>query len=165
MPVSARTTDRFMSIAIYIGIGVFILWVGSKLINYCLEVRFYKDFLLEWEVSAQSFKSDGGIWPQFSEGDRVGYMEHLTQRMSKKGMSLPASNAKRPFIYHINRLGHPKEEIFLLCLSHKIILSGISEKTLMRIDKWIDGKVDSENGLFTGIHCNDGVTYVGEMRL
>ncbi len=165
MPVSARTTDRLMSIAIYIGIGVFVSWVGGKFINYSLEVRFYKDFLSEWEISAQNFKSDGGIWPQFSEGDRVGYMEHLTQRMSEKGMSLPASNAKRPFIYYINRLGYPKEEIFLLCFSHKIVLRGISKKTLMRIDKWVDGKADSENGSFTGMRFDDGVTYVGEMRL
>ncbi len=165
MPVSARTTDRLMSIAIYIGIGVFVLWVGSKFINYCLEVRFYKDFLLKWEVSAQKFKSDGGIWPQFSERDRVGYMERLTRKMSKKGMSLPPSNAKQPFIYHVNRLGYPEEEIFLLCFSHKIVLRGISEKTLIRTDKWVDGKADSENGLFTGMHCDDGVTYVGEMRL
>lgn len=165
MPVSARTTDRLMSIAIYIGIGVFVLWVGSKFINYCLEVRFYKDFLSKWEVSAQKFKSDGGLWPQFSERDRVGYMERLTQRMSQRGMSLPASNAKQPFIYHVNRLGYPKEEIFLLCFSHKIVLREISEKTLIRIDKWVDGKADRENGLFTGMHCDDGVTYVGEMRL
>jgi len=165
MPLSGRATDRLASIAIYVWIAIVVLWAGTTLINHSLETKFYKDFLLEWEVALQRYKSEGGRWPEFSGDNQVLYMDRLTQWMANKGMSPPLSNTERDYVYRLKRLGWPHERIFFLCFSHGMLLYGISEKTFRKLDRWIDGEADETKGLFTGRRGKDGIAYVGALQL
>lgn len=165
MPVQGRTVDRLTSIAIYVGLAILVLWAGVKLISHSLETKFYKDFLLKWELSVQRHNREGGPWPHFSGDNHVQYMDRLIQLMRDNGASPPKSNTKRAYVYRLNRLGSPEEDLFLLCFSNRIVIYGMSEKTFVKMDKFIDGRADHEGGRFAGRSSKDGATYVGVLQL
>ncbi len=165
MAVSGRAIDRLVSIAIYAGFGCLSLWAGIALINHSLGARLYKDFLLGWEVAAVTYTEQGGVWPPFSGGNHVEYMEQVTRLFCSRGLSLPESNTGRPYLYRFDKIGAPEEDIFLLCFSQRIILYGLSSNTFTLLDSYIDGKDDPEEGRFQGRLSRDGISYTGVWQL
>jgi len=165
MPVSGRTVDRLSSTVLFAGFGVLTLWAGISLINFSLETKFHKDFLMRWELTLQRYNKEGGRWPHFSGANHVAYMDHLTQCMANEGTPPPSSNTPRAYMYRLKRWGWQEEHIFLLCFSNRMVLYGISEKTLMQMDQWVDGKTPKERRRFTGKRSRDGVSYVGVLQL
>lgn len=165
MPVSGRAVDRLASMVIYAGFGALTLWAGIRLINASLETRLHKDFLLKWEVALQRFNQEGGRWPEFSGANHVAYMDRLTEFMGNEGMPPPLSNTGRAYVYRLKRWGWPEEDIFLLCFSNRMILYGISEKTFMKMDQWMDGNAEKEKGRLIGKPSQDGMSYVGMVKL
>ncbi len=165
MILSGSDVNRIVSIILYVCAICLTLWGGAKLVNYSLDSRFYKDFLLPWEVSFRRFSTGDEIWPVFSGGNHVEYMENLSVAMGKNGMSLPSSNTNYFNIYHIDKMWQDRQELFLLCLSDRIIIYGLSRKTFERIDAFIDGKLDKENGTFLGYQGKDRKKYIGLWRL
>jgi hypothetical protein len=165
MPVSGRTVDRLASTVLYAGFGVFTLWAGVSLINFSLETKLHKDFLMKWEGALQRFNKESGQWPHFSGANHVTYMDHLMQFMANKGTPPPSSNTRRAYVYRLKRWGWPEERIFLLCFSNRMVIYGISEKTFMKMDQWMGGKASEERRLFTGKRSRDGGSYVGVFQL
>jgi hypothetical protein len=168
MDISGKAADRLVSIVIYVGFGGLALWAGTALINHSLDLKFYKDFVLKWEVALCAYSQKGGPWPHFSGGNHVQYMDQLSSLMSNIALSpplAPASNTNRPYVYRLDKIGYPQEDIFLLCFSHKIILYGVSAETFARLDSRVDGKIDTENGLLTARPGKDGHTYVGQWQI
>ena len=161
MAISGKATDRLTSMIIYVALGGLALWAGTKLINNSLDSKFHKDFLLKWEEVLRTFNQQGGTWPRFSGGNHIQYMEKLIRLMQSKGLQTPDSNAGHPYVYLLDRIGDPDEEIFLLCFPQRIILYGISAETFARLDKSIDGKIDPERGVFKGRRSKDDRTYIG----
>ena len=161
MAFSGKTTERLASIVIYAVLGGMALWAGSALINFSLESKFHKDFLLKWEVVLRTYNQQSGTWPRFSGGNHIQYMEKLILLMQSRGLPPPDSNAGRPYVYQLDRIGDPEEQIFLLCFPQKIILYGISAETFARLDASIDGKTGPKRGMFKGRQSRDGRTYVG----
>lgn len=166
MALSGKTAERFVVFILYAGIFAFISWSGIKLINYSLESKYYNDFLLKWEVCLRTFDARGEIWPHFDGGNHLEYMENLVRMIQKSNISLPVSNTKHPYVRRINKIGwHKEEDTFLLCFSNRIIIYGISKKTLNRIDAYIDTSGNPEQGRFTGYISKDGKSYIGLWRL
>jgi hypothetical protein len=165
MPVSGRGVDRLASMVLYAGFGVLTLWAGIRLINFSLENKLYKDFLLEWEVAVQRFNKEGGHWPHFSGVNHVAYMDRLIQFMGNEGTPPPLSNTRRAYVYRLKRWGWPEEDIFLLCFSNRMVLYGMSEKTFMKMDKLMDGKAEKEKGRLIGKRSQEGMGYVGVFQL
>lgn len=165
MPVSGRAVDRLASMVIYAGFGVLTLWAGIGLINASLETQLHKDFLLKWEVALQRFNQEDGRWPQFSGANHVAYMDRLIEFMGNKGTPPPLSNTRRAYVYRLKRWGWPGEDIFLLCFSNRMILYGISEKTFMKMDKLMDRNAEKEKGRLIGKPSQDGMSYVGMVKL
>jgi len=166
MTLSAKVSDRLCGWAIYIGVGLVVLWSGIQLINYALEVKFYKDYLLKWEVLLEKHKSEDSAWPVFSASDPSNYMDRLVKKLRGNGASVPRSNTYCPYAYRLNRWGCARETIVLLCLPSKIILNGMSERTFVRLDQWIDGKADGQSGAFIWKRGDDpSALPVGELRL
>lgn len=165
MPVSGRTVDRLSSTVLLAGFGLLTLWTGLSLMNAFLETKFYKDFLMRWELASQRYNKEGGQWPHFSDSNHVAYMDHLMQSMANEGTPPPASNTQRAYVYRLKRWGWPEERIFLLCFSNRMVLYGLSEKTFMKMDQWMDGKMPKQQGRFTGERSRDGVSYIGVFQL
>lgn len=165
MPLSGKAVDKLVFVVLYIGLIALTLWGGSRIINYSMGSKFYKDFLLKWEVSLRSYSAKNGIWPHFSGDNHVEYMDNLAQLMGRGDISLPQSNTKRSYVYRIKRIGREEEDIFLLCFSNRIILYGISRDTFTRTDRFIDGEPGKDKGSFVGRLSKDGRTYIGMWRL
>ncbi len=160
-----RVTDRLTSAVLYTGVVILIIWPGTALVNFSLDSKFYRDFLTRWEVALISNRHEGGEWPLFSGGSHVRYMEQLSRMMCSRGFPPPESNTARSYIYRLDKIGEPGEDIFLLCFSQKIILYGIPSRTFARIDAYIDGTVDSKTGAFTGQQSKDGFTFIGQWMI
>jgi hypothetical protein len=165
MAVSGRTADRLASVLIYVAAGCLAIWAGTALMNHSLDSKFYKDFLLRWELAVSTCNSQGVPWPRFSEGKHVRYMEEVIRMMRSRSLSPPDSNTKQSYIYQLDRIGASEEDIFLLCFPNRIILYGISEKTFRFLDARIDGKTDPEKGMFVGRRGKDDNTYIGLWKL
>lgn len=165
MVFSPRKADRLMSFVVYLVFAGLALWAGTKLINHSLNTRFYEDFLLGWETAIRTYNEQGGRWPEFTGSNHVAYMANLVDRMRGRDTSLPPSNTRKPFVYRLDRLGDPEENIFFLCFPGKMVLYSMSSKTYSYLDERIDGSVDEEKGHFRGRKSKDGSSYIGQVLL
>jgi len=162
---TGKNVDKLLSTLIYIALLGLVIWGGVRIINYSLESRFYNDFLLKWDVAVTSYSVKRGQWPQFSGSNHIEYMDNLVAAMTVSSVVTPVSNTKRPYVYNLKKIGPSEERIFVLCFSDRIILYGISERTFMRIDAFIDGTSDEKTGRFIGRPSTDGRTFIGLWRL
>lgn len=162
---TGKNVDKLLSTLIYIALLGLVIWGGIRIINYSLESIFYKDFLLQWDVAITSYSLKRGLRPQFSGSNHIEYMDSFVEAMTMSGVVIPVSNTKRPYVYMLKRIGPPEEKIFVLCFPDRIILYGISERTFMRIDTFIDGTSDKKTGRFIGRPSTDGKTFIGIWRL
>ena len=165
MALSGKAVDKLLFVALYGGLIALVVWGGSRLINYSLDSKFYKDFLLQWETSLRSYAVKSGIWPHFSGSNHLEYMNNLSRLIERADISLPKSNTGRSYIYRIKKIGKEQNNIFILCFFNRIILYGISKDTFTRIDRFVDGELSKEKGFFTGYLSKDESTYVGLWRL
>ncbi len=150
MPISSRSAERLGSAFTYLVAAGLSIFGGIALINNSLETKFYKDYLLKWQVSTQAFFEKGGRWPSFTGNNHGEYMDQLVEEMQKHGIEPPRSNTARPYAYRLDRIGQEKEEIFVLCLPERMVVFGMSEKTFERIDRYVDGVADLDKGRFRG---------------
>ena len=166
MAISGKAADKIIFAALYAGIFAITFWGGVRIINYSLESKFYRDFLLKWEVSIRAFSVEKSMWPHFTGGNHMEYMGDLVSKMRSRNIFPPASNTNYPYIYRINKVFFQnKENTFILCLPGRIIIYGVSIKTFKRLDSYVDGIFDPGRGRLTGIFSKDGKTYIGQWRL
>jgi len=165
MILTGKNVDKLLSTLLYIVLVGLVAWGGIRIINYSLETRFYNDFLMKWDVAIISWSAKKGVWPHFSGGNHIEYMDNLVSTMSLNSVKPPRSNTKRSYVYRLKKIGPPAEDVFLLCFPDKIILYGISSDTFIRIDTFIDGKHNENAGRFTGRPGRNGKTFIGLWRL
>lgn len=162
---TGKNVDKLLSTLIYIALLGLVIWGGVRIINYALESKLYKDFLLKWDVAVTSYSVKRGQWPEFSGSNHIEYMDNLVTAMTMSSVVTPVSNTKRSYVYSLKRIASPEEKIFVLCFPDRIILYGISERTFMRIDAFIDGTSDEKTGRFIGRPGTDGRTFIALWRL
>ena len=165
MVLTGKFTDKILSVMFYASIMLFTVWAGLYLVDYSLDTRFYKEFLLKWEVTARGWRTEKNIWPLFEDDRHLEYMDELVGVMIGAGYSPPASNTSRPYIYRVKKTVGPVHLAFLLCFPDQIILYGLPEQTFNRLDRFIDGRQDSNNGLFTGYADKAHNTFIGLLSL
>lgn len=165
MAFTAKGSDRLSFGALYVLVALITLWGGFRLVNHSFEVRFLKDYLLQWETRLNAFAANQGVWPVFDGSNHGQYMARLSQKMSLAGISLPHSNSGAPYRYRVERFGGPAEDVFLLCLHDRLILFGLSEKTIRKLDQSIDGHSDLTLGKVSGRKGKSGENYIGQVRL
>lgn len=130
-----------------------------------MEVRFFKDYLLQWEVGLRAYGSEQGRWPAFSGNNHVDYMDALVIQMRHAGISLPKSNTTSAYRYRMDRFNADDEDIFLLCFHDRIILFGVSDQTLVRLEKTIDGNSNIHGGRISGQPGKNSQSYIGIWQL
>jgi len=162
---TGKNVDKVLSTLIYIALLGLVIWGGIRIVNFALESRFYKDFLLKWDVAITSYSVKRGQWPQFSGSNHIEYMDNVVSAMTMSSIVTPVSNTKRSYVYSLKKIGPPEENIFVLCFPDRIILYGISERTFMRLDTFIDGTSDKKTGRFIGRPSADGMMFIGLWRL
>jgi hypothetical protein len=165
MAFSSRKTDRLVSFIVYSMFAGVAAWTGIRLINHSLTMGFYKDFFLEWETAIRCYDEHAGRWPHFTGNNHAQYMEQLVRLMREGDAAPPTSNEQEPFLYRLNRLGDPAEDIFVLCFSGKMVLYGISARTFSYLDRRIDGRVDAQRGRCRARKSKDGFSYIGQVLL
>jgi len=165
MIISGKAADKLVFAVLYVVFIVLIIWGGVKVINYSLDSRFYKDFLLPWEVSMKSYSVKERVLPYFSGGNHREYMDNLVKLMRACDISPPLPDTGYAYIYLMEKIGRERARIFLLCLNNRIIIYGMHKDTFERVDTFIDGKMNSKRGSFTGHHVKNGKTYTGLWRL
>ena len=126
---SAKASDRITALALYLGLLALTVWIGIRWVNGALESKFYKAYLVKWEISLKGYTAQGGMLPRFSGSNHVVYMDALVQGMEAVGIDPPSSNTPRAYIYRIDHLLAPGEELFLLCFATRIVIYGLSQTT------------------------------------
>lgn len=155
-----RSVDRNASRLLYVGLCIVVLWSGSALINYSMLIKLYKDYLMKWQVAAQTYAESGLEWPVFNGANHSEYMGALVGRMRKAGIEVPRSNTAVPYTYVLDRLWGRDERIFVLVLPEKTVIYGLSMRTFERMDVYVDGKVDMGRGRLIGTVGKDGQSIV-----
>jgi len=163
--LSERVTDRFLSIGLYALVAIGMVWLGSRMINYALDAKFYSDCLSGWEVALIKYRHQSGSYPEFRGGNHIQYMEKLVQAMTHSMAPPPTSNTDQPFVYSIDKIGRKVQKVFILALSDRMVIYNLPLETIRMLDKVIDGQHDFAVGHFTGRKSNDSVTYIGIWKL
>ncbi len=165
MAPSPFASDRISFGIVYAMVAVITLWAGCRLINHGLESRFLKDYLLQWEVSIRAFSAQQGQWPQFTGSNHVAYMNRLMSAMKTAGVQLPKSNTDVTYRYQLAPIGAEDEDIFVLCLHNRLVLYGLSTKSLTRLDRCVDRHKDLKRGRVSGYPGKTAKTQIGMWRL
>lgn len=158
-----RTIDRLLSFFMYLVLAVIVVAAGSKLVNYGLDIKFYHHFMKKWGTALQTFSAQSGQFPTGADVDKEHYMEHLVQRMVKKGVAIPESNTGSPYVYDMNymNLFDDRTRVFIVGKEKTIVLHNLSLAGFERLDKIIDGRHDMSAGNLTGKAGNDEHRTVG----
>lgn len=165
MALSGKSTDKLVFALLYACVIALASWGGIRLINYSLDSKFYRDFLLKWDISIRNYSREIGDWPIFTGSNHLKYMEKLTKALKGSSFPAPKSNTNRSFIYRMNKIGSTDEQLFLLCFANRIIVYGMSKETFERVDNFVDGKISAEKGFFSGYPSKDKKTYIGLLKL
>ena len=165
MAISPIATDRFTFGILYTMVAVILIWTGFPLLNQGLASRFFKDYLLQWEVSIRAHSAQQGRWPVFSGSNHVSYMDSVVRNMAGDGVPLPNSNTNVTYRYHIDKFGSGDEDIFILCFHDRLMLYGLSDNSLNRLDKTIDNHQDLMHGQVRGYLGKNGKTFIGMWRI
>ncbi len=161
-----HTIDRLSSFIIYMILTLFVLFAGSRIINYSIDTNFYYYYLLKWESCLTQFTSKETNFPDLSHKNYIGYMDNLVKLFQMNSISVPSSNTKKPYVYKIVKTGFSKnQDIFILCFDRKIIIYGLSKSTFNMLDKFIDGSDGNKSGEFKGRLQRDKTHYVGTWNL
>lgn len=152
MPFTLWSANRVISILLYISVILLTAWGGTRAINYSIDSKFYKDFLVKWEVSIKTYNHIQAQWPGFTGDNHVPYMDQLVHDMQRNQIVLPLSNTQFSYIYIMDKIGpgHQKCKIFVLCFPDKMILYDLPQESFERIDRFIDGRVTPNMGQFQG---------------
>jgi hypothetical protein len=165
MAPSPRATDLHSFGVVYAMVAFITLWAGFRMIDHGLASHFFRNYLLQWEVTVQAYSARQGSWPEFTGSNHVDYMNRLTQAMKTAGVQLPKSNTEVMFRYQISSFGAGKETIFVLCFHNRLVMYGLTRKMIDRIDRYVDHHVDLKRGRVTGYTGKSAKTYIGMWRL
>ena len=152
MPLIRWSANRIISILLYISVISLTAWAGIGAINYSLDSKFYKDFLVKWEISIKKYNQMQAQWPPFTGSNHTRYMARLTGYLQHNQVAVPESNTQFPYIYIMDRHGwnQKQHQIFVLCFSDKLVLYNVPEETFDRIDRFIDSKPSPFQGRLQG---------------
>ncbi len=162
---SGRTTDKLVFTAIYITLALVVIWGARSIVNFALDSSFFRDYLLPWEVRLVALQYQQPVWPGNKEHDPMNYMLSLVRKMRTKGIQPPQSNTEHAFIYRLNKFGEKSRRILLVYRDGKIIIYGLPESTFNRLDRFIDGQLDPQDGVFTGRWSTDRITRIGQWKI
>jgi len=161
----ASATDRIAFMALYVAAGAVVLWTGFQLTDYGLEMRFVNSFIKPWQVGLAGYDANQGIYPVFDGHNHVAYMEALIERMRQNGITPPDSNVAAAYRYRLNRFAGRDEDVFLLCLSGRIMIYGLSQKSLKRLDQAVDQTSGLASGQLIGRPGKSQTSYIGQWRI
>lgn len=165
MYLTPRSADRVSSGILFVIAAVIAFWMGFGLINRGFEIRFFKDYMVQWEVGIYAYVAQQGQWPKFSGNNHVDYMDRLTEQMASAGVAMPDSNTSSAYRYRVEHFGSRDEDIFVLCMHNRIILYGISGNTLGQLDRVVDGQPDLVRGRVSGKPGKNPNSYIGMWQL
>lgn len=162
---SPMAIDKIAFVAIYVALAVIVLWAGRSVTNYALDTSFYQNYLTAWEARLIALRHKKVSWAPYDGNNPSDYMESLVKVMQDNGLSPPLSNTDHHFIYRINKFGDRSCRILLLFHDDRLVLYGLPISTFRRLDRFIDGLSDPQNGNFTGISSSDNITKIGNWKI
>lgn len=160
-----RTVDRLVFGVLYLMAVTLTIWGGFGLINRVMEVRLLNSYLLRWDACLTAFSAQQGQWPIFSGHNHVAYMDGLTHAMARLGIRPPTSNTAAPYRYHLVKLWSPDEDLFVLGLHDRMVIFGLSNRSMQQLDRLVDGRAGLNSGRITGRPATLQGAYIGQWRL
>ena len=164
--LSGRVTDKMLFVTIYTLVAMLVVIQGGRQVtNYVLDVMFYNNYLMPWQVQLIVMRQQTTQWPVYREHDPAGYMRALVDAMALKGLAAPESNTDKHYVYKLNKFGEKEQQILIVGTLEKIILFNLPESTFNRIDWFIDSHLDATTGRFTGKVSTDGISRIGYLKI
>jgi hypothetical protein len=154
-----------MFVAIYGVVALIVVWGAGRITDHAVDVRFYRDFLLPWEMRIVALRYKHVDWPAFEAHNPSAYMQALISLMKAYGIDPPESNTERRYIYRLTKFGGKANRLLIVYHDNRLIIYGLPRMTFDRLDRLIDGKQDPGDGNFTGRWGADRLTRIGYLKI
>lgn len=69
MNADGRTVDRLAASIIYLIGDLLAVWGGTRVIDNALDLGFYRDYLIPWEVRLMAMRQKPVRWPEVEDGN------------------------------------------------------------------------------------------------
>ena len=164
--LSGRVTDKMVFVAIYTIVAVLVIIQGARHVaNLALDTTFYNDYLVVWEVQLLTLRHQTTAWPDLNPHDPGAYMEALESVMRAGGHEPPMSNTDRAHIYRLRQFGEQPKQVLFVGTNEQMIIYNLPVSTFERLDHFIDGGVDPDQGRFTGRWSEDRITRIAYWKI
>ncbi len=122
---------------------------------------FISSFILGWQQVVLTLQEKEPIFPPMKNKQLVTGMNKIVRLSEKYYIHLPKTNTQHSYAHVLKKLNQPEQNIFLITAQDRLIIYGLQQQTMERIDKQIDGKVGLTTGKFTAQQGKNRTTYTG----
>ncbi len=157
--------DRMVSFCLYTALIMMPIWAGGKAINLAIDYIFISKFVLGWKQVVLSLQEKESQLPLIENHQLVASMVRIEKMAEGHGIELPETNTDRSFAHYLSKIAQPEQQVFLIVDQGRIIIYGLRQQTLQRIDKHIDGMNDLNSGSFLASQGKVSETYTGIWNL
>lgn len=154
-----------MALSLYGALLIVTVSAGVKVINVALDRLFIATFILGWEQIAQNIQSKESQLPAMNSRKLVSAMNRIEQLAKKHSIDLPRTNTNHSYAHVLKKLNQPQQQIFLIIKQDHLIIYGLGQQTMQRIDTQIDGKAGLQTGRFVAQSGKTPGTYTGILTL
>lgn len=154
-----------VSFCLYTALIMIPIWAGTNLVNLALDQAFISKFVFGWERVVLRLQEQEPQLPPMQDLQLVAAMVSLEKLAGQHGIELPDTNTVHSFAYNLNKLAQEEQKIFLVFDQGRIVIYGLRQQTLQRIDRRIDGSADLSGGHFQAIQGKNNETYTGIWKL
>lgn len=165
MGYHSKFIDRMVSFCLYSALIMMPIWAGTKVVNLTLDQIFISKFVLGWEQVVLRLQETESRFPVMKDRQLVASMVRIEALAEQYGIELPVTNTDRSFAHHLKKLAQPEQKIFLIIDQGRIIIYGLRQQTLQRIDKHVDGTINLNAGSFQATPGKSMETYTGLWKL
>ncbi len=129
--------------------------------NLALDHLFISNFVLGWKQVVLRLQEQEPWLPTMQNQQLVASMDKVERLAKQYAIEVPDTNTGRSYAHHLKKISEPEQQIFLIIDQGKIIIYGLRQQTLQRIDQHIDGMIDLNAGSFQATQGKSKGIYTG----
>ena len=123
---------------------------GDRLFAFGVDIRLYRNLLLPWQAIINASIKDNAKWLEMPVANNTEYAKEVYLSLLEQGYAPPYPEYRviLPWNIHIY-------QVIIIPQPNQVIINGLDVDSALRLDRWIDGVADLNQGAFQAFFDDD----------